>query len=59
MIPEFGYISEIESGKRDNYELFLATPSQVYFELFECFGRLTIKGSETFDDLESEKYNIN
>lgn len=37
--PEVGYVNEIESGTRENYEIYVANPSQLYFELFECFGK--------------------
>ena len=32
----------------DKFEVYLVEPSVVYFELFECVGNITIKGSEDY-----------
>lgn len=38
-------MSEIDSNAIDKFEIYLVEPSIVYFELFECAGNITVKGS--------------
>ena len=47
------YTSYVDSGEIERFEIFLEEPSLVYFELFECFGKMEIKGSQTYQDLEN------
>ena len=58
VIPELGYVSEINSGDAEGYELFIATPSEVYFEVFECFGHLNLAAASSLTKLQKKQYDI-
>ena len=47
------YTNGLDSGEISKFEIFLEEPSLLYFELFDCFGKMQIKGSKTYQDLEN------
>lgn len=58
IVPRTPYISNLAKGDVDSYELYLSEPSQVYLEVFECFGKVRMEASSSIEKVEGKTYDV-
>ena len=58
LLPDGGYIGEIQTNYSEIYEMYLSEPAKVYLEVFECFGKVNLHAAGSLSALTDQNQTI-